>query len=198
MSLPYEKLEPAPYKKERLVKSSVEVRPSSIDRYGVFATKDLAPNEVIEECPVVIFRPLSEGDRQEAFLNRTFSWDDNSHALALGYGSIYNHGDDFNATFSIDRDDGVIKFVAAKPIAAGAEVLVYYGDDWFVTRGMEAVSLASQDKENRRGLFKVFSLIFVLLVLSKIFPVSLSSDAEVRAQTGHGFISLSDGVVSRV
>ncbi|MBU0745048.1 MAG: hypothetical protein KKE11_06770 [Gammaproteobacteria bacterium] len=178
-----EELKQAPYKKGCFVKSNIEVRSSSICPGGVFATKDFFPNEVIEESPVIIFKPLSI-ESQEEILKKSFFWDDKSQAIALGYGSFYNRTHDFNATFSIDYDEKIVKFIAAKPIFAGAEILVNH--DGKVSDDVDGEELVFQEQENRRGLIKVFGLFFALFVLSRIFPDPFSLDTMSHINAKHG------------
>ena len=121
------------YKKERFERDNIEIRLSPIQGYGVFATKDFSPKEVIEECPVIIFQRL-DLDYRESISNRLFFWDDANSAIVLGCGSMYNHAKDYNATFSVDRDNQRMIFIATKHIATGSEILVNYGDDWFSSR----------------------------------------------------------------
>lgn len=47
-------------------------------------------------------------------------------AIALGYGSLYNHGPYPNASFIPDERDAVIVFTALRDIEAGEEITVDY------------------------------------------------------------------------
>ncbi|HBS51931.1 MAG TPA: hypothetical protein DEA62_02955 [Coxiellaceae bacterium] len=162
------------YKKERFERDNIEIRLSPIQGYGVFATKDFSPKEVIEECPVIIFQRL-DLDYRESISNRLFFWDDANSAIALGCGSIYNHAEEGkdNAAFSIDRNNQQVVFIATKHIAAGTEILINYGDDWFASRKNKGLIIDQQ--KNESGLFKITILFLTLLALSKIFPVGLAS-----------------------
>jgi hypothetical protein len=158
-------------KKKRFIKANIELKPSSIHHYGVFATKDFAPHEIIEECPVIVFAPPITNTR-EMISNKEFYWDSQRHALALGYGSLYNHADQPNATFINDYINQILCITAAKPIASGTEILINYGKNWFPSRGMKAISQEDLDKKNNFGILKVFALLLILLVLSQIFPIN--------------------------
>lgn len=157
--------------KGHFARTGIEVRLSPVHRYGVFATKDIAPGEVIEECPVIVFRSLMFECRKE-ISDRTFFWNDNTSAIVLGYGSIYNHAEEKNATYSVDRARQVMSFVATKAIPAGAEILIYYGDNWFGSRARnQAIEVDQKKRSNNMGIFKVTALLFTLFILSQIFPV---------------------------
>jgi uncharacterized protein len=106
----------------------------------VFAAREFAVGEVVECCPVVV----CPGE-EEALLEQTqlrglyFHWGDTADvALALGYGSLYNHSWTPNARYETDVESGVVRFVAVRPVAAGEEVTINYtgepdgrGELWF-------------------------------------------------------------------
>jgi SET domain-containing protein len=105
---------------------------------GVFARRDIAPDEIFERVPVLlipraqVFGP-SEIARRAARLSwYVFSWIRTKRdyvALSLGYGSIYNHSATPNAKYVMHPPDAM-EFVAIRPIRAGEEVLIdYHGDE---------------------------------------------------------------------
>lgn len=111
---------------------------------GVFAARDFRAGESVETAPVVVIETAVE--QLPADIQRMlFSWpceDDRSvYALALGYGSLYNGANPANLRFERDRAAGVIRFVAARDIAKGAELTINYSagdgaaatpaDEWF-------------------------------------------------------------------
>src|SRR5690348_2259732 len=86
---------------------------------GVFAARRFEPGETIEICPVI---PLSEADARA--LDRTglydyyFGWgtDGKAAAIALGYGSLYNHSPSANASHRKHHADGIISITAVQCI----------------------------------------------------------------------------------
>jgi len=107
---------------------------------GVFAAKRIERGTVIEVAPVIVLPPNEWSDVGNTSLyNYCFRWgDDDDHAaLALGYGSLYNHSYSPNAEYERNRDEGTIHFVAIAPIAKDDEITVNYngtGDNrpvWF-------------------------------------------------------------------
>ena len=109
---------------------------------GVFAAKAIPAGKLIEVCPVII---LSAKDREiihGTFLHDYyFLWDPDGCAIALGYGSIYNHSSDPNADYAMDYEKQTIEFHSIKNISKGEEIMVNYteGDDvmtelWFEER----------------------------------------------------------------
>ena len=95
---------------------------------GVFARRDLAAGEVIETCPVIV---LGGADEQE-HLDKThlfdyyFAWGEHA-AVALGYGSLYNHSYHANADHVCDHLHGAIRISAHRPISKDEEITINYG-----------------------------------------------------------------------
>lgn len=59
-----------------------------------------------------------------------FDFDENHSALALGYGSLYNHSaKNFNADYSVNLKEKEIVLYAAKPIKKNSQIFIDYGYD---------------------------------------------------------------------
>jgi len=108
---------------------------------GIFATEDISPGTHIETCPVIVLpakdRPHIE--HTELF-NYYFKWKDDSLAICLGNGSLYNHSYDPNARYDKAYESNEIHFVAVRPIQAGEEITINYNGNlhdqtrvWFDT-----------------------------------------------------------------
>ena len=114
--------------------------PSPLGGRGVFTAQPIPVGTPIELAPVIL---LSAADRRAIHATRLhdyyFQWAGDRAAIALGYGSLYNHRADANAEFSLDYDFEQIRFVALRDIAAGEEITTDYrtGDPtmqlWFET-----------------------------------------------------------------
>jgi SET domain-containing protein len=104
---------------------------------GVFAIRDIPAGTVIERAPVILIpREQVFGDSVVARRSARISWyvfgwegvtKRNYVALALGYGSIYNHSDTPNATTEPEPPD-VMGFHAIRDIASGEEITINYND----------------------------------------------------------------------
>ena len=113
---------------------------------GVFAAKNFKTGEIVEECPVVLFKapfvPLDEMKRV------IFSWlaltkenGGNTFALALGCGSMYNHDNPANMKYEANAINQTLKFIAIREITAYEELTINYNalsgntessdDNWF-------------------------------------------------------------------
>jgi SET domain-containing protein len=107
--------------------STLSVATSPIHGLGVFTLVDLEPGDVVEVCPIVVCPSPDETHLEQTNLRGLyFHWDEDSVAVALGYGSLYNHAWQANARYEADGERAVIRFVAVRPIAAGDEVTVNY------------------------------------------------------------------------
>ncbi len=103
------------------------VAPSPIHGTGVFARRDFAPEELIECCPVVVCPASDEAHLEQTNLRGLyFHWDDDGLALALGFGSLYNHSWKSNARYEHDYQAGVIRYFAFRPISRGDEITINY------------------------------------------------------------------------
>jgi uncharacterized protein len=96
---------------------------------GVFAAEDIPAGVLIEECPVVVIP-----EEQLQYLVKTpleeyyFQWGGcgDQAAIALGYGSLYNHSRSPNAQYIKKYHARTIFFVALRAIGAGEEITVNY------------------------------------------------------------------------
>lgn len=97
----------------------------------MFAITDIKKGEIIEASPVLII-PKS----QQKLIDRTFVFNyyfywgpKNQPALALGYGSLYNHSYAPNARYDHDEKQKVMIFRAIKDIRKGEEIRTNYNGD---------------------------------------------------------------------
>lgn len=101
--------------------------PSTHGGRGVFSSVDIPAGSIIELAPVIL---LSAADRilihQTCLHDYYYTWDDDSAAIALGFGSLYNHSDQANAEFELDYDFELIRFTALRDIVAGEEITTNY------------------------------------------------------------------------
>ena len=104
----------------------LEVAPSQLGGRGVFARRPFEPDELIEACPVVVVPSEDVAAVCSTVLGHyVYEWDEGV-AVALGFGSLYNHAAVPNARYERDADPDVLRVVAARPIQSGDEVLIDY------------------------------------------------------------------------
>jgi SET domain-containing protein len=109
--------------------TGVEIRPSALHGLGVFATRAFAAGDSIERCPVVVVpaaeRPLLD---ETNLYNYYFTWQDQAAAIALGYGSLYNHSPAPCARYLKIFGADTVEFAAVCNIDSGHEITVDYTD----------------------------------------------------------------------
>jgi SET domain-containing protein len=94
---------------------------------GVFARTKIPKATVIERVPVVTL-PVAEvfgSTRQSKLARYVFNWGDGVVAIALGYGSLYNHSYRPNAKFYSEGHLTQV-FSSMRDIDAGEEITVDY------------------------------------------------------------------------
>lgn len=116
------------------------VKKSSVEGagYGVFATADIPRGVLVEVCPVLLFHnetlkilfETTGGDHLLA--DYVFRWMpgrtwDGQMALAMGYGSMYNHSDDnLNVMFQYRADPPAMEYFTTRDVVAGEELFIRY------------------------------------------------------------------------
>ena len=94
---------------------------------GVFSTQDLSKGDAIESCPVIVIPKLEVPLIHKTFLHDYyFIWKKGKCAIALGYGSLYNHSPTPNADYEMDFQNQTIDVFCTKDIKAGEEITVSY------------------------------------------------------------------------
>lgn len=109
--------------------TKVHVRRSPIHGRGVFAVGPLSRSSVVEACPALVL-PTDDIRDNGTLSFYVYDWGDGRVALALGYGSLYNHSESPNAYAEIDHVRQMIIIKALRRIEAGEEVTLNYGEDY--------------------------------------------------------------------
>ncbi len=93
---------------------------------GVFASEDIKKGEVIEVAPILILDFEDFVDTKWNLLFEYYFWLDDFVVLALGFGSMYNHSEDFNAEYLVNKEHQTITFIATKDIKKDEEIYFNY------------------------------------------------------------------------
>jgi len=121
---------------------------------GVFAARAFAAGEQVEVAPVI----LVEMDLSSAHLElrtRLYQWgqlcgDGDAKAIALGFGSLYNHSDAPNLRYEPDAARGLMRYYAMRDIQRDEQLTIDYdqpipGDEaqpsWFELQGITKLAL---------------------------------------------------------
>ena len=107
---------------------AVEVKRARGKGRGVFARRAIRKGEVFETCPVLVVPAAAIEDYSTGFGPYVFEWGEGKVALALGFGSLYNHSYRPNARYN-DVGPQTKAFQALRDIAPGEEVTVNYNGE---------------------------------------------------------------------
>lgn len=115
---------------------NVVVKESTVDGLGVFATKDIPLHTCFEASPYLCFTPALLADwlemygKEHLLKSYVFKVPDGTHALAMGYGGIYNHSSYPNAFWKFrEGSERAILYYAKRDIKKGEEIFIKYGFD---------------------------------------------------------------------
>lgn len=96
---------------------------------GVFAERTIRKGALIERCPILEINKNDMASLSESILVTYFFYFGNKKerlAIALGFGSIYNHSNVPNAVFKINAAEKMMDFVALRNIRQGEEITFDY------------------------------------------------------------------------
>ncbi|MGG0511265.1 SET domain-containing protein [Priestia megaterium] len=99
---------------------------------GIYATCNIKIGELIESSPIIL---VNKEELQflapTKISNYWFYWGQNSseRAIALGYGSLFNHSYSPNCIYYYNERDLTIKFYALTNIKQGDEIKINYNGD---------------------------------------------------------------------
>jgi hypothetical protein len=111
---------------------------------GVFCKKHIKAGSLIETSPLLVLPaqdyPAISHTRLTDYIFH-FDKDKRLTALALGFGSLYNHALYPNATYDIDHVNRLITYYASENISDGKEICINYdgspgSEEWFKTRNI--------------------------------------------------------------
>jgi len=118
----------------RVANDRVEVRQAGAKGLGVFARVAIPPGGLVEECPALVI-PRKKASVPKGLEDYYFPWD-GGYAVALGYGSLYNHSPRPNCVFEMRAEERLLVVTACRAVRAGSELTFDYtaggGDPlWF-------------------------------------------------------------------
>lgn len=108
------------------------IAPSNIHDRGVFTLAAIPKGSIIEICPVLLIPPEDmEILKQTSLYDYYWAWeeDEQSGAIALGYGSIYNHSYTPNSRYLADFSGLKLEIHTIKDIEAGEEITFNYNGE---------------------------------------------------------------------
>lgn len=112
--------------------------------HGVFTTDPIPSDTTIEECHHLC---LNEHECEGILNDYVYQLDlDKSkkkmmeyYSLPLGFGSIFNHANEHNTDYWHDEKRDLIIFYTIRDIAAGEQLFINYGKEWWDGRDINPV-----------------------------------------------------------
>src|SRR5438105_5668568 len=110
---------------------SISIRRFPDKGRGVIADRRFQAGETIERPPVIVISaneaPLIRDTRLKSYY---FEWGDDCKqaAIALGYGSLYNHSYTPSARYEFREDEECLEFIALRDIEPGEEITINYNN----------------------------------------------------------------------
>jgi hypothetical protein len=124
---------------------------------GVYASEDIPSGQIVETTPVVLL-DLKAQPFPPQIRRLVYNWSKTQVALALGYGSLYNHSDQPNLIFTRITNNLSITFKALRDIEAGEQLTISYdylgsGENprdrsWFEIHGVDKVVIEAGENGN--------------------------------------------------
>lgn len=122
---------------------------------GVFAARKFNIGETVEVSPVILINP--EYQKMPPEIKRViFAWSKLTgteplmEALALGFGSLYNHANPSNMRYQADNEACTLRYIAVRDIQKGEELTINYNavgggyewndDNWFKRNQIKPVA----------------------------------------------------------
>ena len=115
------------------ISEHIYVESSSEKGRGVFTSRDLKKNTIVEMAPVIV---MSKKDRllldQTLLHDYIFEWGDkqNQCCMALGYVPLYNHSYRSNCEYEMNFKKQIITIKTIRAIKAGEELFINYNGGW--------------------------------------------------------------------
>jgi SET domain-containing protein len=116
---------------------NVYVKKSKYKGRGVFASRKIYMGEEIEACPILL-ELKNRIPANNVLTDYVFSTGiEGEVAFAMGYCGLFNHDDNNNARWFINRDTRTVTIIALKDIKKDEEIFVSYGDKYWATRNIK-------------------------------------------------------------
>lgn len=105
----------------------IEVKRTPGKGRGVFARRSIQAGTVFEQVPVIVLpaEEALESTENSVLASYVFDWGANTVAVALGFGSMYNHSYSPNARYD-DEGRQTKVFTALRDIEEGEEITINY------------------------------------------------------------------------
>jgi hypothetical protein len=106
--------------------------------HGIFTTTFLRADTTLEECPYLRIKADECAGILDDYVFNMETAEENGesdyYSLVLGWGSLFNHAEDHNTEYWHDTERNLIVFHTIREVAAGHQLFVNYGQEWWQSR----------------------------------------------------------------
>ena len=106
--------------------------------HGIFTIRSIPADTTLEECPYLRINADECAGTLDDYVFNLESAEENGgsdvYSLVLGWGSLFNHAYKHNTEYWHDTDRDLIVFHTIKKVAAGKQLFVNYGQEWWDSR----------------------------------------------------------------
>lgn len=118
------------------------IKKSTIDiaypHRGVFTKTSINVGEVIEKAPIVI---LEKDKISGTEINQyVFEYDEDNHMFVFGNGLLYNHSNNHNVKYKIDKQNKVVIYKAERNILPKEELFINYDKLWMQRNNIDMIT----------------------------------------------------------
>jgi SET domain-containing protein len=118
---------------------------SPVHGVGVFASQKISEGEIFEICPVIDMK-LPKNVGVDTLMDYRFNWpqgqtDWEKQVVAVGFGMLYNHSNNANASWRSNFELNSFEFYALREILPNEEIFIYYGGESYWNDGRNHVNV---------------------------------------------------------
>ncbi|KIK69616.1 hypothetical protein GYMLUDRAFT_236120 [Collybiopsis luxurians FD-317 M1] len=120
---------------------------------GVYASRKIPKQTVVEISPVLLFgaEEYEKHGKYTVLDHYTFKWKDGRMALALGLGSLFNHSNSPNVSYTLNPQTESIRYETVRDINEDEELCIFYGHKLWFDPVDTAVSAEAPEPEDGWG-----------------------------------------------
>jgi hypothetical protein len=116
-----------------MIKPYLHIKKSPKRGRGVFTKEPIKKGIIVEISPMIVF-PVKEVENilKTKMSNYVFQWGSSGKkmAIALGWGSLYNHSYKSNCQYTTDHTNNRLVIKTVRPIKKDEELFVNYNCVW--------------------------------------------------------------------
>lgn len=151
--------------------------------YGIFASEFISKDTIIEVSKLLLLTKPSLPKQVSLLKNYFFNYDSKTSAIALGYGSIYNHTDDGMQTVDYTVKKNVMVYKTIKDVKKYQQLTINYGYWWAFYKNLNLKNKIIFAKNEKNQPFFISSKIKIKN--DKLYAIEDIQEGE-KVEVAHG------------